>query len=96
MYPWGLDPCWSFPRRSEVRRDHLVGPRDFGHVGKILLCNPSLFGAVDCALVRNVSFWEKQVGSPAANQQSQCWENREHLRALAERSSALLGLGFNA
>lgn len=72
-----------------------MGLGDFGHVGKILLCNPSLFGAVDCALVRNVSFWEKQVGSPAANQHSRCWENWEDLRALAKRSSALLGLGFN-
>lgn len=97
VYPWALDPCWSFPRSGEGRRDHLEGTGDFGRVGKIPLCNPSLFGAVDCALVRNVLFWEKQVGSPAANQQGQqCWGSRRISRALAESSSALLDLDFNA
>lgn len=37
----GLDLCWSFPRSGEVRRDPLAGTGDFGHVGRILLCDPT-------------------------------------------------------
>lgn len=86
-----LDPCWSFPGSSAVRWDHLVGTGGLGHVGRILLCNPGLFGAVDCALGRNVLFWEKQVGSAPARQQGQRWGKQKHLQGPAALGSAAWG-----